>query len=207
MCEPTTLAVAGLAMGVLGTGMSVHGSIQQGKAASAAAGYNARMAQREAQMLDMQAKDAERRGQMEEERFRQQHAGFQGEQVSSLAASGVDMASGSPLQIFADTAEAGELDAQNIRYNHAMEAWGIRNKAQSARAQGEFALQEGRQAKKNAYISAGSSLLSGLGTVGMQYAQMKHDGMFQKGGGKGEGMKTGSAPSRTSSKAKGYKTK
>ncbi len=52
----------GLASTILGTGMSIYGNVQAGRQASAAAAYNARMAQREANISEMRAKDAERRG-------------------------------------------------------------------------------------------------------------------------------------------------
>ena len=161
----TIAAYAGLAASLAGTGMGFYGGLQQGKAASAAASYNALLAQREASILEMQAKDAEKRGQVEEDRFRQQMTAFQGEQISSLAASGVQVDSGSPLQILADTAEEIELDARTIRHNASMEAWNFKNQSYNALAQANLSKWEGKQARTNSYISAGTSLLSGLGSA------------------------------------------
>ena len=174
----TVAAYAGLAATLAGTAMSVYGNIQSGKQASAAAAYNAKLAQRNASIAEMQAQDAERRGSVEEDRFRRQQSLLMGEQVSMLAASGVEVDSGSPLQILADTAEATEIDARTIRYNAAMEAWNYRNQADSYTAQSQLATAEGKNAKSNAYLSAGSSLISGLGTAGLQYASMSDRGMF-----------------------------
>ena len=173
-----TAAIASLALGAIGTGVSVYGGIQQGRQASAAAAYNAKMAQRSAQMSEMQAKDAERRGAIEEDRFRRQQSLLQGQQASMLAASGVQLDSGSPLQILADTAEATEVDARTIRYNARMDAWGLRNQAASSIAQAQFAKIEGKNARSNAYLSAGGSLISGLGSLAGRYAEMSHRGMF-----------------------------
>ena len=182
MCElATAAAVTSLAATLAGTGMSVYGNVQSGRQAGAAAAYNAKLARREANLAEMRAQDAQRRGGLEEDRFRRQQSLLQGEQVSGLAAAGVELDSGAPLQILADTAEATELDARTIRYNAQLEAWGLRNQGEGHAAQARLALAEGRNARNSAYLSAGSSLLSGLGTAGMQYALLSERGFFNTG--------------------------
>lgn len=183
-------AYASLAATLAGTAMSVYGNIQSGKQARTAAAYNAKLAQREAGIAEMRAQDAERRGAIEEDRFRRQQSLLMGQQASMLAASGVELDSGSPLQILADTAEATEVDARTIRYNSQMEAWGLRNQRDGYTAQSQLANVEGKNAKNNAYLSAGSSLISGLGTAGMHYASMSERGMFGNSSGQKYATKT-----------------
>lgn len=181
MClAPAVVAGISLAMTAVGTYTAVQGNISQGKQASAAAAYNKQLAENDAIRAEQQATDAIKRGATEEDRFRDQSSLLQGEQVSALASSGFTLDSGSPLQIMADTAEAIELDAQTIRYNAQMEAMGYENNAQASLSSAEMFRVQGNNASTNSYISAGTSLLSGLGQAGMQYGQMKQYGLNSK---------------------------
>ncbi len=155
---PIGMMVAGALLGAIG-------NIEAGKAASAAASYNAKLAENEAKHALIRANDAEARGRTEEDKLRRQAAGFQGEQITTFAANGVTLDSGSPLQILADTAEELELDARTIRHNASMEAWNFKNQSYNALAQANLSKWEGKQARTNSYISAGTSLLSGLGSA------------------------------------------
>lgn len=77
-----------------------------------------------AAMLEFQAKDAITRGAEAEDLFRKQLKGVIGSQRASFAAQGIDVDSGSALDVQKDTAYQGELDALTIRANSAREAWG-----------------------------------------------------------------------------------
>ena len=178
MCDP----MVGVGLMAAGTLMGAYGQVQAGNTASAAASYNAKLAEEEARHAEVRAKDAEARGATEEQRQRTMAAAFMGEQTTAFAANGVTLDSGSPLQILADTAEEAELDARTIRHNASMEAWGYRNQANSALAQASMSRWEGKQAKKNSYLSAGTSLLTGLGAAGMQYSKAKYMGDGGSGG-------------------------
>lgn len=143
----TALLVASVA----GTAMTAYGQIQQGEAAQKAAEYNAEVA-------NMQAKDAINRGNIEAEKQRLKAQQVAGAQRAAMGASGAQVDSGSFADILLDTATTGEKDAQTIRTNAMRQAWGLESQA-------EIDLYQGKQAKQAAYMQAGGTLLTGTATA------------------------------------------
>lgn len=108
------------------------GQKKQGNSANEAAKFNAKVA-------EQQAEDAVLRGHDEETRFRQGVRMLVGSQRADFAGQGVDVSQGSAADVQADAAFLGELDAQKIRTNAALEAWGYRQQAESFRRGGQAA--------------------------------------------------------------------
>lgn len=81
--------------------------------------------------LEAQGKDAITQGAEQETIFRQQLQGTIATQRAEFAGQGVDVGSGSALDVQKDTAYQGELDALTIRTNAARAAWGFTTNAQS----------------------------------------------------------------------------
>lgn len=109
------LAAGGLSgisslVGIAGTAVSAIGQMQAAQASAAAAKFKAA---NDAQL----AEDALKRGAVDEEAQRRKNAALLGRQRAVMAAGGVDLGQGSPLNVQADTAMLGELDAQTIKGN------------------------------------------------------------------------------------------
>lgn len=156
--------MAMMGMQAIGAGMSAYGQIQAGNQAD-------KLYQRNAQIAEIQAKDALARGRVEAKRARRQTEQVIGAQRTGFAAQGVDVNRGSALDIQADAAYLGELDALTIRNNAAKEAWGYRTQADDLRFQGAVAKQEGQFGAFKTIIGAGGSMLmarygGGLGQQG-----------------------------------------
>lgn len=143
----TALLVASVA----GTAMTAYGQMQQADAADKAAKYNAEVA-------DMQAKDAINRGNIEAEKQRLKAQQVAGAQRAAMGASGAQVDSGSFSNILLDTATTGEKDAQTIRTNAMRQAWGLESQA-------EIDLYQGKQAKSAGYMAAGGTLLTGASST------------------------------------------
>lgn len=122
---------------------------EEGKVQQSIANYNANVA-------EQQALDAQRRGIMEAGERRAQTRQQIGRQRTALAASGVDVSSGSALDIFADTAAYGELDAQTIQSNAMREAYGYRTQSSNQRFQGSVANQAGRNRANSTLLTTGA---------------------------------------------------
>ena len=107
MCD--VLAGLSLAMTALGSGMSAYGQYRQGKAQSAQAEYQSRLAARNAEQSRMQADYARERSAEDAARQRRQTGQTLGTQRSLLAASGVDLSDmdSSAMNILGDTAQWG----------------------------------------------------------------------------------------------------
>lgn len=126
------------------------GAIQQGRAASAAANYNASVSERNAQIEEMQAaEDAERSRRATRRRL--------GAMRAAYGASGVAL-EGSPMDVLEDSYAEGELDALTIQYQGRMAAMNSRENARLERMRG-------RASKTAGYLKAGTSLLTGAANV------------------------------------------
>lgn len=142
----------------LASGVQAFGQVRAGAAQQAAGGYNARIGEKNATRLEASARDAIRRGAIEEERFSEQGAQALGSQRAAFGARGVDASYGSPLDIVLATARAIELDRTTIRESATREADDITVAAFNARTGAQMSRLEGRNA-------AAASRLSALGTV------------------------------------------
>ncbi|HKA75346.1 MAG TPA: hypothetical protein VKE26_26320 [Xanthobacteraceae bacterium] len=141
----------------------------QGKAARRAALASAELAEYNAAVADVQARDAVARGAIEEQQFRRDLDVLIGAQRAGYAAGNIDVGYGSAVDVQADAAFLGELDALTIRTNAAREAWGyqveavdLRRRAVLARREGVLLEQAGR-AEAHGYRVGGA--LSAAGTI------------------------------------------
>lgn len=168
-------ANVGVLSGLLGTGMSVYGQMQQGQAAKAQASYQAQVAQRNKQVLEYQAQDRAEQGQLQEEQHRQKVRQLMGTQRAALSASGVTLDDGSAVDLMADTAAIGEMDAQTIKSNTAKDLWAIRNQQQSLDAESTLLMSRGKAAAQSGTVGAFGSLLGGAGRVAGDWYRFSGD--------------------------------
>jgi hypothetical protein len=175
-----------IGLSVAGTVTSVYGAVKAGKAEKAAGEAQKRAAESQAELLDYnatvadaQAADAIARGEMEADRFRTGVKGIIGAQRAATAAGNVDVGFGSSLDVQADAAFLGELDALTIEQNAAREAWGYKVDAYDTRKRAEITRKEGvmleaagRQRASASYIGAiGAGLQGGMQIGGLLNAR------------------------------------
>lgn len=159
MCDPVTGLI------VASTLMTAQGQIYQGQAQANAANYNAQIAEMNATLAERRAKDAIERGRAEEQKKRQEVAQVMGAQQAAMAANGVDIGFGSPLDTLVGTAQLGELDAMTIRSNTFREEYDYRVQAVNQRADASLKRMEAKAAKTAGWLSAGSTVLGGATSV------------------------------------------
>lgn len=160
------LAVAGAVTKTVGTIKAGNAAERVGKAQREASESQAELSDFNAQVADLQAKDAIARGQDEEQRFRAKVRGTIGAQRADFAAGNINVAYGSAVDVQADTAFLGELDALTIRTNAAREAWGyevqsedLTRRGQIQRKEGYMYEQAGKAAKSASRWDAAGSLI------------------------------------------------
>lgn len=102
-------------------------------------------------MAGLQAKDVERRGALSATAIRQQGQRIIGSQRAALAAQGIDIATGSAVDVQADTARQAELDAQQVEANAWRQAWGIREQGREDAFAGRM---QGADLDQRAFASA-----------------------------------------------------
>lgn len=171
MCDPTG-GIATTALLIGGAGVSAYGQYQQGQAAKDAAEYQAAVSRNNAIMEDRRAQQELEAGDREAIQRRRAIAQLIGQQRANVGASGVE-ASGSPLEVIADTAEQGTLDMATIRYNAELRAQDRRFSAQNLRAQSVLQEFEGRSAARAGQIGAFGTILGGAGQASLAYKTFK----------------------------------
>ena len=145
------------------TVLGAAGQMQQAQATQAAANYNAQIGDMNARIAEQRADDAIDRGRTEEQRKRQEVAKLKGAQVAAMAANGVDVSFGSPLDTIVDTAVLGELDALTVRSNAHREAYDYRVDAANKRAGASLSRMQGESARTGGYLNAAGTILTGAG--------------------------------------------
>jgi hypothetical protein len=149
------------------------GQIQQAQAQASAAEYNAKIGDMNAELAERRAKDAIERGTKEEQRKRQEVAQIKAKQQAAMAANGVDISFGSPLDTLVDTAVMGELDALTIRSNTYRESYDHRVDAVNKRSQANLSRMEADAAKTGGYIAALGTVVGGVGDAYGSYKKSR----------------------------------
>lgn len=168
MCSPVALGAVAIGGGVMGA----YGKLQQGKAAQQAAEYQAAVDEQNAKLADIQSADAETRGQIEREQIQLKARQVLGTGRTGYAAGNVMLDTGSPLTWEQDTAALAAQDVETSRHNTAMEKWGYQVEKTNALNSASMARASGKNAVKASKIGAVSSLLSSVGSTGMQALSM-----------------------------------
>lgn len=157
---------------IASTALSAGSALVGGLQSAAASRYSAKIGQANADRDRAAAQDALKRGGIEEQRQYQRNAQRMGMQRASMAASGLDLGFGTPMDIIEDTARVGWEDAQTVRENAAREATGYEIRAWNADAQASADKANAKAAVWSAALDAGGTVLSGA----QQYRKLKAPG-------------------------------
>lgn len=139
--------------------MSMASAYSSSEATRAQGSYQKTMANINARNLDRAADDALVRGENDAKNYRKKVKQVVGSQRANFAAQGIDVSSGSALDIQTETREMGYMDALTIKNNAYREAMGFKQQAITQRF-------DGANAKWAANQSADMTLVAG----GMQAA-------------------------------------
>jgi hypothetical protein len=158
---------------VASTAMSLYNGMKQGESAQGMANYNAAVSRNNAQAAEWQAQDATKRGQEQAEANSRKVAMLKGSQTASMAAHGLDISEGTPVNILTDTDLLGEIDTNTIQQNASKEAWGHRAKAANASTQaGMYDMQANNS---SGLMSGAGSLISGAASLADRWYRSKNN--------------------------------
>lgn len=169
-------AASAAAVGAMATlslaagGLSAYSSIKAGQSAKAAGEYNAQVAENQSKAEEWAGHDAAERGADAAARRREDARRFASSQVAGFGAAGIDVTTGTPLDILAETAGLGETDALMEINNARRESFGHQVNATSYRSQAGIDRYTGAAANRSGWMNAGGTL---LGTVGQTYFNYK----------------------------------
>jgi hypothetical protein len=147
-------------MGLLGGASNAADSWNSAQSARAMGDYQARTMEMNARNADFQAEDALARGDKAAAQHKTKTNQMIGAQRNALAAQGVDIDSGSAMDVQTDAATLGAEDAATIRGNAWREAWGFRSQAQQFRHKGEFLEKAGKDEARMTLLTGGMKAIT-----------------------------------------------
>lgn len=165
MCTP----MIGMLLNFAGAMAGAAGQRQAAEAKAQEMEYQAQVDENNRKVAEWKAADARARGAKEEAALRVKVAALKGRQRSALAASGVEVGSGSALDILGDTAALGELDALTIRSNAEREEYEQKVVASNLSANAGLKRMGANNARIAGKMNARTSLLQGAGSVASKW--------------------------------------
>ena len=158
---------------VAGSAIGAYGAISQGQAAKAQSkseqdilNYNAAQKIKEAEEMQIAASE-------EASKFAKDARRFKGTQRVAIAREGVLASEGTPALLLEETAQELEADRIAILKQGFLRSEFAESEAFGLRFQGKSAIARGKNLQTGSYLQAGGTLLTGLGSAGLAYKQMK----------------------------------
>ena len=161
-----------LAAGLGGGAATAAGTLEQGAAAANAADYKAAVARNNAIIAQQNAAYAIQSGHAQAANQSRKGAAIMGKIKAGQAASGVDVNTGSAVDVQQSQREINKLDSDTVLNNAELKAYGYRSDATNYTAQAGLDEMEAEQAPIGAAFSAAGSLLSSASSVGTKWAMM-----------------------------------
>lgn len=149
----------------IGVGLQITSTIAQGYTQKKQGEHEDEVAKYNARVTENEATQIRNKGVEEENIQREKNAQLLSKQRAQLGAAGVDLITGSPLDIQEDTVLLGEVDALRVRSNFNQEAESLEKKAELTRSHGKFARSSGRSAFKSALVTTAFGVGAGVGVA------------------------------------------
>jgi len=154
-------------LGAIGAIASAAGSVVGGIAQGNAAAYQAKVAENNAKIAQQNAAYAAHAGEANAEAQSRKGAARQAAIKAAMAANGIDVNTGSDLNVQESAREESNLDTLNVQQNANLQVYGYRTQATNFEAQAELDRQEAQQAPIGGLFGAAGSLLSNASSIGL----------------------------------------
>lgn len=151
---------------IVGLAGSAFGAIQGGRAQAASDKYAASVAANNAQIARDNATRTAQEGDANAEKKQLETRAKLGGLLADQGASGVDVNSGSAVDVRSSAAETGALDALTIRSNAARQAYGYQTDAAGFDAESSMKNAAAKDDSTAGLIKSGSTFLTGLSSLG-----------------------------------------
>lgn len=172
-----TLAIVSLGSTLLGGVVSMMGQYQQAQAAQAQANYQAQVARNNKIIADQNAVYSRQAAAAQESRQNEKTAALVGATRAAQASNGLDVNSGSALDVQSSAEMLGQLDAASIRAAGARQARAYEDQGRGFQDQaGLYALQANAAAPSA--LSLFGSVLGTAGAVSSRWMQYQNAGAF-----------------------------
>lgn len=171
MCFITasTAAAISAVASVAGAGITALGAINQGNAAGDAAAFQAQVARNNAAIAEQDARRQEVVAAQQAQNKSLESAARLSRVKAAQAASGVDVNTGSAVDVQAGTRMLGQLDAETVLSNEMLKAYGYRSRASSFLAQSALDEARGSYSRAAGYTRAAGTLLSSVSSLPLKW--------------------------------------
>lgn len=156
-------------LAVAAAGTQALGAISAGNSEAAAANYQAQVSANNAAIASQNASYALKSGNFNESVQRMKTDAFASSQKARQAANGLNVNTGTPVDVRQGTQTLGELDALTIRNNAAREAYGYQTQGSNFTAQSELDKAAASHDTTAGYINAGSSILGSASSISQKF--------------------------------------
>lgn len=165
-----------LAAGAIGGVVSGVSAYQQGKSQQAMYDYQSQVATNNAKIANNNAA-LERQEGIEESRLqRMKTIQAVGNQQAAMAANGLDITQGTPLDVIEDTSAMGELDALQVQYNSERKALAYEAQANNFTNQANLDSIAGQNAYSAGLMNGAAAGLNGLGDAARSVSRVWYKG-------------------------------
>lgn len=162
-----------LLSGGLGAASSLGGAYAQSRALRTQGKYESQQLGFNARMADLQAEGAERRGQEDAKQIQRERARILGAQRASAAGQGVVVDAGSALAGQEETAYFSGMDLDTAAFNAFSEAWGHRAQGTGYRQQSRMTRLAGKNASRSTLITGGINAANALAISRYNYERYR----------------------------------
>lgn len=178
------------ALAIAGAAISAVGTIAGGMAAQNAGNYQAAVARNDAAIAQQNAVHAEEAGSAAAENESLKGAAAQGKIKVAQAANGVDVNTGSAVDVQTGERETNQLNTENVFSNDLMKAYGYRVNAENFQNEATLDKAKADAAVPSSVLAAGGGILSAASGVGTKWSGSVN-APWAFGGGSPSGYGTG----------------
>jgi len=157
-------SVAGTAAKLGGSAKGAQGARRSGEGAAQAYQYQAQVARNNARIAEMLGENAIGTAFTKQANHGMKTAQRTGKITTGQAASGVDINTGSAVQVRAGQRMVDKLDAENIIHQGQLENWGYRNKKDQYESDANLLDMKAQNARIAGETSGDAAMLSGAGS-------------------------------------------
>lgn len=161
-----------MAASLAGTAVGAVGAVGAGQAAAAQSRYQSEVARNNQIIANQNAAYAIQAGEAKATDQAMRERAVAGATRAALAASGMDVNSGSAADVEEGQAKTGQLDVERVRSDAALRAYGYRTQATNFAAESQLERVAARNDLTAGFLKAGGTLLSGAGSVGGKWGSL-----------------------------------
>lgn len=163
--------------GVIGTAVSAVGAMSQAAAASENASYQAQVAANNAKIAKQNAAWTMEAGEQKAANDAMKTRAMVGQIKASEAANGVDVNTGSAVDVVSSETGLGQAQQTTIRSNAAKDAYGYDVQSMNFTAQSQLDRQEADQAMTAGMFNVAGSLIGGASSTNSDWMKYKAAGL------------------------------